>query len=552
MNPVLAQSGGDGLDAILKMFGLMVGAIFAVYLYFAIVLTALAVKTRTPNAWLAWIPIGNAFLLISIARRSPATFLLLLIPIVNIIVGAMLWMSVAENRGKPAWTGALFFIPGLGLLVPIYLLTGPKTDPGGVAPAARICPHCGTAATPQDAFCGECGTAIPSASGGETHLKRTSALQLSAVGAVLAAVCLVGSGLVGWTALGSMLSYSPPERVAAKLPSRLSGVMKEFPIDTSTDSPAKPDALVAESFDSGSSETKVPKAWLPKSVDRGKIPARARTLTAATYRTNKKAKPVAVTVMEPRSGGEDLGKTTMTEVTEGEEGTKTGVSVESPEGDKYEGVKVESDSTQTYVLVREDNGTVIVIFTNDPANFDTADRLAQNVGNGDGLAEAASDASSDLPASPVFLLPAELPAGLELVSIESLTPDDIFSEEEMREAERAASSDEEARKALAMFKQLLPDRWTVAEYKGPKGTWKSILLDYGQVQRAWFTYQFYKSLLAALNLEAVEVRGVDGRYGNTDNTSSLIFSKGPYIAVVDSPKGTPKEQVVAFGNALQL
>lgn len=554
MHSLAATDGSEAIQTVLKFLGLIAGSVCALYIYVGIVLTLLAVKSNTRNAWLAWIPIANAFLLCVIARRSMATFILLLIPLVNLIAGVVLWMSVAENRGKPSWTGALVFIPIVGFLIPFYLIAGPKTDPDDSAtPLPRNCPACGAAAQPSDVFCGECGGPLQPAPISAGTTRRTSALRLAAIGSVLVAVFLGGSGVLGWTAMGSMLVYTPPNRVAAAIPKRLAGVMKEFPIDTEKESPARPDAVVAETFSSGGGSSRVPASWLPKGVDRSKLPARAKSLTAATYRRKKADKPVAVTVLEPQPGVGNLGKTMGSEVSEAVGGKTTGISVDSSAGQTYTGVRVESSTVEVYVLQRQDNGTTIIVYAPDPSVFDTADRLAQNVGNGDGLVEGDSSTEPGDPVSPLFLLPADLPSGLELVSVQSLSADDVIGQEDLEKAESAAASDEQLRRSLALFKMLLPESWTVAEYRDGAGKeWKAGILDYGDSRRAWFAHQFFRTMLSAMDMEAVTVRDVEGRVGKAGSMSSLIFGKGPYIAIVDSPEGTERERIVEFGNGMQI
>lgn len=95
--------------------------IIAFYVYYAICLQAIAKKTNTANAWFAWIPILNAFLMLMIAKKPLWWFILLLIPIVNIIIGIIVWMAIAEARGKPSWIGILMIVPLVNIIIPGYL-----------------------------------------------------------------------------------------------------------------------------------------------------------------------------------------------------------------------------------------------------------------------------------------------------------------------------------------------------------------------------------------------------------------------------------------------
>lgn len=102
------------------LFFMLIFAV-AVYVYIALALQTIAQKTHTENPWLAWIPIVNIVLLLNIAKKPIWWFLLCLIPLVNIVIGIIVWMAVAEARNKPNWWGILIIVPGVGLIVPGYL-----------------------------------------------------------------------------------------------------------------------------------------------------------------------------------------------------------------------------------------------------------------------------------------------------------------------------------------------------------------------------------------------------------------------------------------------
>lgn len=92
------------------------------YAYMAFSLQTIARKTNTENGWLAWIPIANIYLMIKIAGKPGWWLLLILfIPLVNLILFIILWMKIAEARGKPGWLGILFLIPIVNLILPGYL-----------------------------------------------------------------------------------------------------------------------------------------------------------------------------------------------------------------------------------------------------------------------------------------------------------------------------------------------------------------------------------------------------------------------------------------------
>ena len=101
------------------MFIVVIG--LAGYVYMSLALQTIATKTSTENAWLAWIPIANIFLMLSIAKKPMWWFVLFLVPLVNIVIAIMVWMAVAEARHKPNWWGILTIVPGVNLVVPGYL-----------------------------------------------------------------------------------------------------------------------------------------------------------------------------------------------------------------------------------------------------------------------------------------------------------------------------------------------------------------------------------------------------------------------------------------------
>ncbi len=91
------------------------------YVYMGITLMKIAKKTNTPNAWLAWIPIANAVLMLQIAKRPMWWIILMFIPLVNIVIGIMVWMDLAEAVKKERWWGILIIVPVVGIIVPGYL-----------------------------------------------------------------------------------------------------------------------------------------------------------------------------------------------------------------------------------------------------------------------------------------------------------------------------------------------------------------------------------------------------------------------------------------------
>ncbi|MCZ7583002.1 MAG: DUF5684 domain-containing protein [Deltaproteobacteria bacterium] len=96
--------------------------IFAgIYAYFAYCLMVIANKTGTENAWLAWIPIANIYLMCKVAGKPAWWLILFIIPLVNIIFAILVWSGIATARGKAGWLGVLVIIPIANLILPGYL-----------------------------------------------------------------------------------------------------------------------------------------------------------------------------------------------------------------------------------------------------------------------------------------------------------------------------------------------------------------------------------------------------------------------------------------------
>ena len=90
----------------------------APYIWLALCLYIIANKTNTPNGWLAWIPIANIYLMCKVAGRPGWWTLLYFVPLVDIVIGIIVWMGIAKARYKPDWLGILMIIPILNFVIP--------------------------------------------------------------------------------------------------------------------------------------------------------------------------------------------------------------------------------------------------------------------------------------------------------------------------------------------------------------------------------------------------------------------------------------------------
>lgn len=98
--------------------------ILALYIYSALALMAIAKKTKTENRWLAFIPVGNVYLMTQMAGLSGWWTLGVLAVFVPFIGGLAvfagmiyLWWLIAEAIKKPGWWSLLMIIPVVNLVM---------------------------------------------------------------------------------------------------------------------------------------------------------------------------------------------------------------------------------------------------------------------------------------------------------------------------------------------------------------------------------------------------------------------------------------------------
>lgn len=106
------------------------------YVFFAYCIARLAKKQGMPfNSSFIWalIPIANIFLILKLSGKPYWWFILLLIPIVNIVMSVLIWMAICEKMGKPGWWGIMIaLIPIANIVFFLMLVFGKE----GTAPAA--------------------------------------------------------------------------------------------------------------------------------------------------------------------------------------------------------------------------------------------------------------------------------------------------------------------------------------------------------------------------------------------------------------------------------
>ena len=100
----------------------------ACYVFFAFCLAHMAKKMGRPfgNSFImALIPIVNIFWLLGLAGKPYWWFILMLIPIANLVVMILMWMALCEKRGYPGWWGILIcLVPIVNLIMFLIVVFG--------------------------------------------------------------------------------------------------------------------------------------------------------------------------------------------------------------------------------------------------------------------------------------------------------------------------------------------------------------------------------------------------------------------------------------------
>ncbi|MEN7982687.1 MAG: hypothetical protein ABFQ65_04540 [Nanoarchaeota archaeon] len=132
-----------------SLLGLMIGMVvfflliaIGLYVYSALALMAIAKRTNTKRAWLAWIPYANIYLVSKIAKKHwwpilllilitifsffPENMILNIIELISTVIFAVFmiiwWWKICQRRGKPGWWALIVIIPLVGGIWALILL----------------------------------------------------------------------------------------------------------------------------------------------------------------------------------------------------------------------------------------------------------------------------------------------------------------------------------------------------------------------------------------------------------------------------------------------
>jgi hypothetical protein len=300
---------------------------------------------------------------------------------------------------------------------------------------AVTCPNCGTPTAPGEGYCRNCGKplfastiaapppAVPPVYGAPApgpSRKRRSPLMMGCLLVIgLVAVAAGAGGIYVWR----RTSYTPPVRKSPDIPLRAAGTLTEFPVDNDPNSPAQPASVQTESLSEATAKAEGSgPAKLPPGIDRAGLAKGATTMTSATYRPRPKTPSatastgstrdeIYICVLTATPGQPSFVDGLAASVTRATSGQRTGVRVQSSKGGIYIGSRIRAPQSNVYVLNKQGGDIVILIYGIDPSTQEAVDRLAQNVGNGEGLIDYPELKNS------LWTLPASTPSDLTLQEI---------------------------------------------------------------------------------------------------------------------------------------
>ena len=412
-----------------------------------------------------------------------------------------------------------------------------------------VCPQCGTPFAPEGTFCGECGQKRPEAPAAAVVPPKPAGSRSVApwLGGCLVLIVIVGAA--GYYFLGRG-ARSTTARQSPALPQRMAGALTEFPVDTNTDQPARPTSVVQQSFQNGSSTSsqEIPEDWLPPGMPQEQLARQAASVTSATYRVFPEQPAVNVHVLENAPGRSSPGRRITGAIESATSGSRTtGIQVQSPEGELYEGWRVRSNQIEVFILESVRKPFVIVIYAPEPSVHPIAERLATNISNGQGLTDYPEFNNS------LSVLPAYLPAGMKLEEMAAYSPADLGLSAGQLSAQLGGAENSETRQLVSQFERFIPQRIVTARYRdASRQSWEVLIGDYESTMKAigiWFALR----LLGVAGMNSVDAAGGSGLWMDLDDEGRiLIFRAGSAIVAMKGPSAAPLEALTGLANGLQF
>ncbi|NMF59569.1 DUF5684 domain-containing protein [Pseudanabaena yagii] len=92
------------------------------YVFTSFCLMKIADKLDIPNSWLSWVPIAQIWVMVRAAGKPGWWLILFFIPLVNFVIGLIVFFSIPTSLNKSSLYGLLLFVPILGVFLYFGLL----------------------------------------------------------------------------------------------------------------------------------------------------------------------------------------------------------------------------------------------------------------------------------------------------------------------------------------------------------------------------------------------------------------------------------------------
>ena len=332
----------------------------------------------------------------------------------------------------------------------------------------------------------------------------------------------------------------------------MAGTLTEFPVDLSAAGAVKPVSVSTQTLGASATDQQ-DKALPPGITPKVLSSAGGTTVTSAVYKSKPQDPPVYVNVMDTTGGSQEATRLVSGTIALTSPGSTTsGVRLQSQSGVDYEGYKIKTPQIEVYVLGKANSGIVICIYAADPSVMAVAERLAPMVGSGGGLT-----------ADPGFTnvmsnLPAELPAGMELVEMRTIDATELgASMQELGQflgsAQTGGGQITNYQQILSQAQQFMPQQLVVSRYRDGAGSDYNLLVgDYGSALSAWKTWLLLRATAGLSHMQGVKVHDAAGLTMTQDQQQYVFFQTGPHLAVLTGPAGSAGSSLMNLAEAIQF
>jgi len=119
MNETANSAVSTGMAAGVALFLIVI--CLALYVFFCFCCKRICEKCGVTPGVLIWIPIAQLVPMLQVAKMELWMIILFFIPLVNIVVGIVMWAKICQARGKSPWLVILMFIPLVNIVFIPYL-----------------------------------------------------------------------------------------------------------------------------------------------------------------------------------------------------------------------------------------------------------------------------------------------------------------------------------------------------------------------------------------------------------------------------------------------